>query len=185
LAGDLWETALNKQIVLAFIALDAEPSGRDRPDDLENKRKKTVGLLIEKLRDPSFDARTQMGTLLRENREFDFQKRHGAKEAFLKVFPQHKQTIKEIFDAKEIRWLAATRNVLVHKGGIADAEFLNLVGDNQELRGLSGPVIPNGRIINELVRGVVNSATKLLTFVDRWMKNVPASNAQNPQKRQA
>ena len=130
-----------------------------------------------------------MGTLLRENEDFKFTKRNEIRNAYLKIFPKHAAELRKIFDAPEIRWTAATRNAFVHKGGIADAEFNNMVGDCRALR------VPKRRknkrihldceLVHDLICGMAIQVDNLLTFVNGWMKNHPVKNVRERKKTKA
>jgi len=177
LAGDLWEHVVNQRLVLAFIALDAEPNRRDSIEIRDKKLKTTIDLLLHKVKDPNFDVRSQMGTLLRQSRNIGFLRRSDARDSFIKIFPNSKQKIKEIFDARTVRWLAATRNVFVHKGGIVDTEFRNLVRDHPELRKQrNGALTVNCGIVRDFVTAIIAKSVELLTLVSDWMKNHPVKN---------
>ena len=80
-----------------------------------------------------------------------------------------------ILGVAELKWLVAMRNVFVHKGGRADEEFRKLVSDHQVLKTIEygKPVIATGKIIEQLVRGMIAKGTELLTFVNDWMKSNP------------
>lgn len=65
-----------------------------------------------------FDLREHMGDLLAT--KFDFTSLLGIKNAFGSVLPPHGPSP---FDGPSLSELEATRHVLVHRGGIVDAEF--------------------------------------------------------------
>jgi hypothetical protein len=178
LAGDLWEFVVNERIILAFIAMDAEPSRKDDPDTFDRKRKVTVPVLLDKLRDPEFNPHSRMGTLLRERREFEFTNRHEIRNAYLKIFPRNKEELRAILESKVVRWTSATRNALVHKAGLADKEFCDLVRDHPVLRktGRDDRIHLDCEVMYELIQGIVDEATRLLKFVDSWMQSHAAKN---------
>lgn len=178
LAGDLWEHVVNHRLVLAFVALDAEPNRKDGVEVRGRKSKTTIELLLQKVKDPDFDIRSQMGTLLRQNRDFSFLRRTDARDNFIKIFPKSKKQIKDIFDSQIVRWLAATRNVLVHKGGIVDSEFRILIGDHPELKKMKkGVITVDCGIVRDFVTAIMAKSVELLTFVNVWMKNNQVKNA--------
>jgi hypothetical protein len=71
--------------------------------------------------------------------------------------------------------LSAVRNVLVHKGGIADSEFVNTVKQFPEFSGISiGTRIPvDGKMIRDLVGPAIEKSIALIRAVDEWIVDHP------------
>lgn len=176
LVGDTWEHALNSRLSLVFTALDAKIDPNDSPDMRDRKTRVSFEFPIHKFNEPTFKPRKQMGTILRQADKWDFGKRGEARDAFVKTFPDSKRELKLIFDASTLRWLAHVRHILVHQAGFADKEFREKVADHPSLSKiqLRHPVILDGEILAELIRGMLSNAAKLLTFVNEWLKNNPA-----------
>src|SRR5688572_9107867 len=86
LAADLWVECLNARPRLGFIALDADPSPEDDDATLDRKRNAKCPVPVWLFRDRSLDLNKSMGTILREQRRWDFGRRDRAADAYLKVF---------------------------------------------------------------------------------------------------
>ena len=71
-------------------------------------------------------------------------------------------------EAGEVRWLAATRNAIVHNAAIADAEFVRLVKKHPTLGLISEnqPIILDGILVKELVNAIVAKGLAIFDFVD-------------------
>src|SRR5262249_11862997 len=123
LAGDLWEDCLNARPRLGIVALGAEPDSKDDEAKLEQKKRIKYNLPVWLLREFGYDLTRRMGTLLRG--KWDFASRNSAADAYSKVFKD--QMLDQLFADDNLKWLAATRNAIVHNGSIADSEFTTLV----------------------------------------------------------
>ena len=87
IADDLWVQCLNGRPLLGFVALDAGPLAADDEDVSRMKRNKRVPIPLRMFHNSNFNIASNMGTLLREQREFRFDSREKAEEAYFKVFP--------------------------------------------------------------------------------------------------
>jgi hypothetical protein len=172
LAEDLWVAALNSRPRLGLIALDAEIRYSDNEREQEKKKEVIAPLPVWKALDPKFKINKRMGELLCDYGR-DFAKRGEAQKSFRKVFPKERASIDAIFDSKNLRWVAATRNAIVHNGGLADGEFKKGVRDHPRLKYVAddAPIPMDGATTYELCVAAIKSGMNLLDFVNSWLKN--------------
>jgi hypothetical protein len=116
-----------------------------------------------------YNLKHALGDLLRD--KWDFGRRDETRDAYKAAFaatPDDASELDEIFDNIELRWLAALRNALVHRGGIADEQFLSLVETHPTLgkTEVGEPITINGLLAAPLVGNAIGRGLKLLAFVD-------------------
>jgi hypothetical protein len=169
MAADLWESCLNARPRLGFVALDAEPSPLDDEEKTERKQKVKYSLPVKLLRKWDYNLKNRMGSLLRG--KWDFSRRDQAADAYRKAFGKDNDTLNNIIDDINIRWLNATRNVLVHRAGEADAEFVKLVATHPILGTIKETELVklDGKLVRELIEVAANKGVQLLQFVDNWL----------------
>jgi hypothetical protein len=175
LAEDLWVRLLNLRPRLGFIAIEAEPEPDDDEAELDRKRKIRFPIPVWMLREPEFDVNKKMGMILKEQRKWDFGRRDRAADAYAKVLSKD-ANLTAIFDSAELKWLAALRNVFVHKAGRADKEFVKLIRDHPKLRVLQETqmVQLDGGLVAELMSTAIIHGRNLIVFVNDWLKANPA-----------
>jgi hypothetical protein len=167
LAADLWVASLNANPKLGVIALGADVTPDDTEDDRRQKRKIKYEVSVWLLEKYDYNLKHNMGTLLR--RKWDFARRDRAEEAYTKVFGKDSESeLNAVFRDQKLQWLAAIRNVTVHNGGIADAEFLTLVEKHDTLGKVKeGERIPiDGSITGVIVAAAIERCIALIQFVD-------------------
>jgi hypothetical protein len=170
LAADLWEAFLNKHPEFGVRALNAKRAAPDKRDGEGADDDEEVGaeidftLPIDKLKEWQFNLKSRMGTLLRT--KWNFSKRREAAEAYHKVFPENQKQINAILHSRELRWLAATRHLIVHKAGKADADFLGKMKKHPIFGSVpEGQQIPlDGSITAALFNGAFRRGDELLQF---------------------
>jgi hypothetical protein len=169
LATDLWIAALNANPKLGIRALGAEPKSSD--DDSEKRRKAKIkyGFPIQRLHGYDYNLKNSMGSLLRG--KWDFGRRDETCDAYKAAFgarPTDASEVDSIFENTELRWLAALRNALVHRGGLADEGFLSLVEQHPTLNKseTDKPIKLDGSLAKPLIESAIDCSSKLLAFVD-------------------
>jgi hypothetical protein len=174
MSGDLWEAALNSHpTILAALRGKARIGGPNKsaypaqrgggPDS------KSVPLDMIELH--KFDVRTSMGTIFRRQRRFEFTRLSGIREAYSCAFSEKSSKIDAALASKSLDALSAVRNVLVHKAGLADAEYVRLSSSfDVPKTELGSPVLLDGEVVAKLVKGAVTSANSLLIAVDDWTR---------------
>ncbi|MEX2121591.1 MAG: hypothetical protein WD847_18535 [Pirellulales bacterium] len=175
LIEDLWVACLNARPRLGFIALDAEPLPDDSEGERERKKSKRTPVPVWMLRDPAFDPRKQMGDLLKAQRKWDFSRRDRAADAYKRVFANDVDTIQGILETEDLRWLAATRNVIVHRASVADKEFKKLCSRHPYFGKIDdgSTIVFRGAIVTELVNVAGAKGEELLRFSSDWLKANP------------
>ncbi len=173
LSGDLWEVCLNDRPGLGLVALDAEPRDDDQESEMVRKGKVRYKMPVKLLIECDYNFRNRMGTLLRK--KWDFSNKSQSLDAYVKVFrdKKHKNDLKSIFDDQHIRWLSATRNVIVHNAGIADPEFLQLTGKHPVYSTLKkgDPLLFDGENVHHHMMAAISGGNALVSFVREWLTN--------------
>ena len=165
LAGDLWEQCLNSRPEMGFKALGI----KDAEDGNDDEEKRRMAFPFGLLRQWDYDLKARMGTLLRTMKKHDFGTHGGMARAYSKTFNSGATNI--VFHDQTLRWLAATRHVIVHNGSIADDEFKKKVAEHPSLRSteLDKPVPINGVLVRELVDSASSQGVALISFMENWL----------------
>ncbi len=172
LVEDLWIQCLNARPRLGFIAIDA---GKD-----EKEKRKKLGIAHWMIQaDDEFIVQKNMGRILQE--VWNFSRRNEAADAYYKSFREDAAStalLKSIFDSVELQWLAETRNLLIHDGGVVSKRFRDEIGSHGHFGKLTAD--DDGQQIQltgEIVCGFVDTATgfgvRLIKCVDGWLKDNP------------
>ena len=132
LTADLWVAALNLRPMLGFVALNAKPEDDDDDELSERKGNVKFEFRARDILKWKSELGNRMGSLLRE--KWRFSRRASAVDAYYRVFRESKAKLKPILEDQGVRWLAATRNAIVHNGGIADGDFVSQVRSHAELK---------------------------------------------------
>lgn len=177
LASDLWETALN-----VHPAGLVELKGK-RPDSMPTPKKSVSALgpdgdskdsskqvKLSYLQANGYDLSHLMGTVLRE--KFKFQMLDGIRNAYIQAFDESHTSVREAILHPSLTVLAAVRNLLVHRAGIVDQDFMNDYGRCVELRSefpsveLKKPLPMTGLTVHHLIYPVVTQSVKLIEAVN-------------------
>jgi hypothetical protein len=151
LAEDLWEAAVNA-----------------RPSKLATGKVSVDGLKMY-----GFDVEYKMGTLLKNSDKRSFRTLWDIRDAYSDTFKDQGQCIASILDDVELQHTAAVRNVLIHKGGKIDVEYLKQVDNvpnavkGKDRVGTKYPL--SGKITSERCEAAIASAAKLIKAVHAWI----------------
>lgn len=170
LSEDLWEAALNSHpTVLA--ALSGKPRSESRSGESDISPSARVS--FNDLQRFSFEVRSSMGTILKNS--VSFRSLAGIREAYDRAFSKHSNQIVEILDDPGLQYAAAVRNLLIHKGGIVDAEFRKQVACLPSPLELTiGEKFPvTGRLCAELADACRTCAVWLVCAVHAWIVGHP------------
>lgn len=178
LASDLWETALNihpaglaelKGSVPNSMRASKKPfTALASPDGDRTLSSKMVKLNY--LQAHGYDLSRRMGAVLRE--KFNFQILEGIRSAYLQAFDKSHAVVREAILHPSFTVLAAARNVLVHRAGIVDCEFMDKYVRSEDLRSvfpaveLEKPLPMTGLTVHNLIQPVVTQSVKLIEGVD-------------------
>lgn len=115
-----------------------------------------------------FDLRQKMGTVLRDR--FEFSRLEGIREAYAAAFHKNSDHIDAALSDDALDALSAVRNVIVHRAGIADTEYLRR---SKHLKlppaNAGAPIHLDGQIVVNLVRPAFACGSKLIGAVDDWI----------------
>jgi hypothetical protein len=169
LTADLWEACLNARPRLGFVAMNAEPTPGDDEETRDKKERVKFEIPAHLLRLWHSNLHRRMGSLLK--RRWLFSRRERAVDAYYKAFPDHKAKLKPILEHQGLRWVAATRNAIVHNGGIAEVEFTSLVRTHPVLGAIrEDEEVPiDGKLVVEFVEVVVGQSLALIGFADDFL----------------
>jgi hypothetical protein len=162
LSRDAWEAALNESPAgLAQQTVRGLPSEEDSESGLT--RKQVPVAFLSKF---GFDLRKRMGTVLRS--KFDFTSVSGMRQAYIAAFGDKKE-LSSIFAEPELMQLEAFRNLIVHRGGIVDEEYLKRSGATHEI---GQPLSPDDEVITATLNAMKSSGCELLLFVDQTLTSL-------------
>lgn len=175
MAADAWEQAVNahpktlselkgnwkqrfRRAASTLSAVQASP-------ELAVLESKQVPLgLLQKYQ---YDLRSAMGSLLRPR--FSFDRLDGIREAYGSAFPETPRLDKALSD-ESLDALSALRNLLVHRAGIVDSEYLRKAKSLKLPQATLGmPVTLDGDVVMNLIGPAINASNELLSSVDEWL----------------
>jgi hypothetical protein len=172
LASDVWEAAVNANPDrLAQLKANrmkkgkvSTPSAQDTFDDTPGKHVK-----LEFLQFYRWDLTNRMGTVHRTR--FDFARLDGIREAYASAFAEKFSDIDKALSDDAIDVLSTLRNSIVHKGGIADKEYLQR---RKYLTSLpeahEGQPIPlDGQVVSHAIGETLFCCASLMGSVDEWL----------------
>lgn len=121
-----------------------------------------------------------MGTLLANRSQFNFQRFKGFGHAYRAVFDYEAKDLFSGDDGDTLRVLELVRNVLIHRGGVADRAFF---AKFQRLAPTSAAWFPrpeldkrialNGEHVQRFAISTSAIGIRLLEFVRKWMEANP------------
>jgi hypothetical protein len=169
LAEDLWVALLNARPRLGLVALNAELTAEDSPEKKREKRDVKYQLPVHVLQEYAYDLTNHMGDLLRTR--WNFSKPEHTADAYNRVFKDLKAELGSVFNDKDIKGLAAIRNVVVHNAGIADSVFVALVENHPKLNGIATkqPVPVDGSLVVHFVQASANKSLELIVHINGWL----------------
>jgi hypothetical protein len=174
MASDIWEAAVNSNPDrLAQLKGKANrmkkgkstaPSVQETFDDIPGKHVK-----LEFLQFYHWDLTNRMGTVLRNR--FDFARLDGIREAYASAFAERYTDIDKALSDDAIDVLSTLRNAIVHKGGVADKEYL------QRRKYLSNlpeadegqPIPLDGQVVSHAIGETLFCCASLMGAVDEWL----------------
>ncbi len=167
LCGDLWEAAINAHPgVLSDLKGNKrwKVAGGEQGDDESKKHVQIKFLQMHK-----YDLRDKMGTVLRER--FSFSVLPSIRLAYSQAFSKDHDQIKAAIEHTSFDVLAAVRNAIVHKAGIADKEFRDTVkrlGIFVDVP-VGGRIALDGGVLNSILKPAFANVIELFASVDQWI----------------
>ena len=173
LARDLWIATVNARPRIGVRAMGAEEEPEDDERALQQKRKIRFPFSPARLAKWGYDLTNHMGDVLAVDR-FKFDRKENARKAYEAAFgKEYQNEIDAIFDARELGWLCAVRNNLVHRAGIVDDDLQRQVKRHPTLKHIQATGtnrIPiEGKLCVELVTGGCKAGVDLAKMVDGWL----------------
>ncbi len=158
-AADLWVSAVDNGSD-QFIKLVLNSPGIKKADD---------NITAKDLRELQYDARTHLGSFLRDTRRVSFQTLKDIIRTYSVGFDKTKAD--KLFnetDGGRIAAVAAFRNILAHKAGIVDNDFVKQVSAFSEYSHLTPPetILLDGEMVFKLRESAVQMSFALLGFID-------------------
>jgi len=177
LAGDLWEAALNchARVLSDLKGPKKRKQEKKRSDDDEPPKRRPgddeATIPIKLIQKHGYDLSSKMGSLLRN--KFNFGLLESIRSAYLRAFSEHSENIeKAIFDPS-LDQLAMLRNVLVHRGGIADEDFCKTVKRFKFPHFIGIPeqtaISLTGQIVLDVIDPAIKTSVQLAQTVDSWL----------------
>jgi len=147
-ATDTWVTALNEHP-----AILAELRGKQRGNDAEARSKDLKKIDLSWLQRHDYDVSRRMGNVLRNR--FSFDSLRGIREAYRAAFAVDSEAILTPLENEALTAVSAVRNVLVHRAGKADDEYVKITK--------AIPLAPKASIGSKIPLDGANVAEMLLT----------------------
>jgi hypothetical protein len=116
----------------------------------------------------TFDLSKKMGTLLRDDRNrYNFSNLDSIRDAYSAAFRDFANVQQPLAD-KSLNALSAARNLIVHKAGKADHEYVEKTKDAPTAPRLANgeTLLLDGTISSGLIAPVVEVSTRLIRAVD-------------------
>gem|GEM_PF-6390455 len=156
LAGDLWEATVNARPGLAGHV--------------------ATSIKTEMLQKHGFNVPHQMGTILREMKAVSFTVLDEIRNAYKSTFTKHAQKIDASLANKSLDALSQARNLIVHKAGKCDAEYISRAKGLPQLPhlALGEQLMTNGILARQLIEPVITCCQELIDSVGAWLRSHPA-----------
>lgn len=132
---------------------------------------------FDDLQRSEFNVRNCVGTILKRNDNIGFRSIYDIRASYHRAFDRQNKTIDDILDDPGLQYAAAVRNLLVHKRGVVDTEFI------EQISGING--VPElepkdvfqltGTICRELADSCRLCAVWLVNAVHSWIIGHPES----------
>ncbi len=194
LSGDLWESALNLHPDGLAQLRGKWPDNASLKAKEEKKRKVKSPLVGEEgqasedtpsrliklsyLNQHNYDVSKSMGTIYRKyDTRFTFQSIWGIRDAYVFAFFEDCDEILTAINDPSLTALSKVRNVLVHKAGLVDKEFMEGSGKLPALSGavIDKPLIVTGDMYRNIFDPVYDSCVRLFRGVSNWIDRHPVA----------
>jgi hypothetical protein len=167
--GDLWEAALNTHPRI-LASLNGKPRKNvDYPSVKatgDQDKKFDLNLLAKH----DFNVRPHMGTIFRSERRFEFTRLSSAREAYMRAFSEKSSRVDAAINNPSIDALSLVRNVLLHRAGKADDEYVRQQSRFSVPKAAKGETIRlDGQNTSDLIKPAISSSKSLMIAVDNWI----------------
>jgi hypothetical protein len=180
----IYETMMSTQIILAWTALETlagdlwESAVNQHPQTLaEMKPKRGMAhgegkaLPLRYLSENGYDIKHKMGTILRAAK-CNFTTLDGISSAYMLSFDRPCVAADEnIWKDADLVGVCKVRNVLVHKAGTIDQEFLDACGTDPRFAHcmINHRLELDGKLVSELLLGLIRVAVNLIRGTEAWL----------------
>jgi len=185
MAGVLWEFALNKHPV-HLAELSGKPKdpfkgllegGKTKQPPNAPKEQERKWMRMDDLKKHTYDVSSHMGEILKHR--FQWTSLPGIREAYVEAFKVDSDAVIDAIMHISLDALSAIRNVIAHKNGIIDCEFLTkfgrckLIPELGEVArlGKDDKIFITGDILAWLLENTNNQGLNLMKAVDDWLQN--------------
>lgn len=143
---------------------------KQEPANDEGTAKSISVVLAQKY---NYDLSKVMGTALRGNKSVEFDSIWGIRDAYAIAFNPFFEEVCDALMESSLEHLAALRNVLVHRSGKADDEFVSKMANNQTFNRITvgQDVDLDGEMLVKIIEDTHLQAMALLEAVDKWIRN--------------
>jgi hypothetical protein len=176
LSGDLWESAINeKPNLLAQLKGKPNRLRRSRGADgfsstsTDRDEDASKSVRLDLIQFHQWNLSNKMGTVLKL--KFEFSRLERIREAYASAFWEQADDIDKILSDDALDVLSVLRNVIVHKGAVADREYLARCKYLPKLpRPEEGQEVPlDGEIVSSAVGEAIYCSAHLIGAVDEWI----------------
>jgi hypothetical protein len=182
LAGDLWTAAVDAHPhTLAALTgspkrIAQQPAEMQVPNEAtasQRRDSKQISLnAIRRITHDRYDIHDKMGRLLRENKTVTFTTLADIRVAYSLAFSDQYVDVDAALASDALDALSAIRNAIIHKAGMADAEYQyhQQHGPLLPVVVLNQPIPITGDLVSRLTIPAIQSGRALLTAVDAWLR---------------
>jgi hypothetical protein len=176
MAGDLWEAAINLHPEgLAELKGNVKGNKGEKRMDSETHRTKQalrtekIVLSLKHIKRLGYATEGKMGTLLKSVANFNSIR--GIREAYRSAFWIDDERIEKAIDYHKLRKLSLVRNLLIHRNGKVDTDFLEEAAGYPDLvaHKLGDVLSLNGGTMLALIEPAIECSKDLIQAVDQWV----------------
>jgi hypothetical protein len=167
--GDLWEAAVNTHPKI-LAGLNGKPRKSANYPAVKTSGDQDRKFDLNLVAKHDYNLRNCMGTIFRSERRFEFTRLSSAREAYMKAFSEKSSKVDAAITSTSFDALSAVRNVLLHKAGVVDDQYV------QQQKYLAIPkaakgerVKLDGQNISDLIKPAISSSKSLMIAVDDWI----------------
>jgi hypothetical protein len=181
LANDLWKEAVNAHPgTLALMKAKKEKGisnqkAENEKQKIEQEKRETTLVPMWLIERHGFDVSKCIGNILAV--------KYGGMRSLDEIADRYVSTFPrgciagniEFWNDEHIRASSAVRNLLIHKAGKVDKEFKEQRGKYAELAccDIDDQLFIDGKLVSDLIRGMVAFTKRLIVAVDEWIVNNP------------
>jgi hypothetical protein len=170
MSADLWEAALNVHpSSLANLTGSPKRLKGGQINQSGSMPRDSKSARLDEISRHGFNVANKMGTIL--HGRFEFSSLDGIREAYASAFDKGAAEIDRAITDKSLDALSAVRNVIVHRDGQADDEYIKKTKFLGTIpKAVAGQhLLFDGEIVVRLLKPAIAAANQLLIGVDNWL----------------